>query len=265
MYKALLAALALVALSAALPAQDPPRDAPASDCPADMRCIARSDPHYSFAFSYPRAAAQIPALEELLQAEAAAAEAWLGEQTLPSGDAPPFSYEAGWRIDAQLPELVAASAAISHYTGGAHGGIEYRTILVDRRDGRRLALADLFEPGTFGHSLLGHRIRGMRAVQAAFCRALTAEVRVRREDPAAELACPAVEAQAVTMVCAAGGRIEAMRALLDPYAIGSWAEGPYEVEFPVDAVMMSSMKRRYRAAFGVGGETRPRVPARPCR
>jgi len=265
MSKALLALLALVALSGPLPAQDPPGDVTDPACPADTICIARRDAHYSFSFRYPRAAAQIPALEALLQAEAATGEAWLGAHSQPAGEAPPFSYEAGWRIDAQLPELVAASAAIGHHTGGAHGGIEYRAILIDPRRGRRLVLADLFRPGFLESRTLGDRIHGVWAVQDAFCRALTAEVRDRRDDPAAAVACPNIEEQPVTLLCGANGRIDRMRALLNAYVVGSWAEGPYKIEFPIDAMIMDGMKRRYRSAFGLARESRPRSPLRPCR
>ena len=45
-----------------------------------------------------------------------------------------FSYDAEWRMDAVTPELAAASGAIRTFTGGAHGGLDYRAILIDRRD-----------------------------------------------------------------------------------------------------------------------------------
>jgi len=53
-----------------------------------------------------------------------------------------------------------------------------------------------------------------------------------------------------------------MRAALDPYVIGGWADGPYEIDFPVDARMIGNMKQRYRVAFGLPGERRGRP--RPC-
>ncbi len=215
----------------------------------------------------------IPALAEVLRGEWGTALAWIEAQARAhraereaAGEAPQrLSYEAGWRIDADTPEVVAASGTIGHYTGGAHGGIEYKTVLIDRRSGRRIGLGDLFSTGFFGTTLAGQRLWGVRAVQAAFCSALTAEVRARRDDPAAAVECPAVETQPVTLLCGASGRIEAMRALLNPYVVGSWAEGPYEVDFPVDAAIMSVIKRRLRPAFGLAREVRPRTPARPCR
>jgi len=271
----LLLGLGLAGPLRAQPAADPPPD-PA--CPRgdrelprgpDWHCYGRLNKDYSFAFVYPKAVERVPELDFLVRTEAAVAEAWIAEQVLEAQLAgrehDPMSYQAAWEIDAVLPEIAAASGTISYYTGGAHGGIEYKTILLDRRRGRTIALADLFAPGTFDHGLFGQRGSGMRAVQAAFCRALAGAVRERRGDPAAAVECPAVEAQPVTLVCGALGRVEAFRTLLNPYIAGSWAEGPYEVEFPVDALMMASMKRRFRPAFGVGGESRPRVPARPCR
>ena len=101
----------------------------------------------------------------------------------------------------------------------------------------------------------------MRAVQAAFCRALTALVRERRGEPAAEVRCPGIEDQPVTFVCGPRGRIEAMRAMLSPSVEGAWAEGAYEVDFPVDARMIGNMYRRYRVAFGLAARAAGAAPA----
>lgn len=223
-------------------------------------CNGRLTPDYAFAFVYPAAATQNPALIALLREQAEADQARMAQESEAFGTERPglFTYDAEWRMDALTPELAAASGTLRTYTGGAHGGLEYRAILIDRRQGHRIALNELFAPNLFEHSLFGRKIRGIRAVQASFCRALTAQVRERREQPAAEVACPDIEDQPVTFVCSARGRIEAMRALIEPYAVGSWAEGPYEVDFPVDAQMIGNMKRRYRVAFGLAEERRGR-------
>jgi len=272
--------LAFLALSALAPLQAEPAPDPA--CPQgdlavprgpDTVCIGRRGEGYAFSFIYPRAATESPALEARLLAEAATAQAWIetnairfrAERGAEGSEAPPLAYEAGWRIDARTPELVAASGTISHYTGGAHGGIEYRTVLIDRRRDREIRLDDIFELGPFEYSAFGHMPRGIGAVQAGFCRVLTAEVRERRNDPAGVIECPPIETQPVTFLCGERGRISAMRVLLQPYVVGSWAEGPYEVDVPIDARMMASIKPRYRAAFGLARETRARIPARPCR
>lgn len=273
MLKRLLPFFAALAVSAPLYAQAAPDPACQESAAPDTICVGRTGEGYSFSFVYPRSAAEIPALHALLVADSARALAWMETTTRDyrrdraanGGEPLPLSFDAAWEIDARLPEIVAASGTISRFTGGAHGGIEYQTILIDPRHGRQVRLADLFRFGTFDHSLLGHRPRGRRAVQTAFCRALTAAVRDRRDEPAALIECPAVEEQPVTLVCGERGRIEAMRALLNPYVAGSWAEGPYEVDVPIDAEMMSAMRRRYRAAFGLAQEIRARTPTRPCR
>lgn len=282
MFKRFLLLFATAALAAPLAAQSPANPPLNPACPrGDLDvprgpatiCLGRLEEGFAFSVVYPKAVEQVPALAEALRTEWSAALAEIEEaardhraERTAAGDEPArLTYEADWRIDADLPEILAASGTISTYTGGAHGGIEFRTILIDRRRARAIMLADLFEPGFFETDMLGFKLRGTRLVQVAFCRALTAEVRSRRDDPAAEVRCPRVDQQPVTLLCGAGGRIDRIGALLNPYVVGGWADGPYAVEFPVDAAMMAAIKRRLRPAFGLTQETRPRSPSRPCR
>lgn len=273
-FLALFAVLALTAPPDAAEAADPPPD---PYCPRagrdpprgpDWLCYGRLTDEYSFAFVYPKAVERVPELDALVRAEAAAAEAWIAaraaEARAEGREAPRLTYEAVWQIDSVLPELAAASGTIGYHAGGAHGGIEYKTILIDRESGRPMEIEEVFDPGFFEPNLLGYRLWGIRAVQAAFCRALTRAVRARRGDPAAAVECPRVEDQPVTFLCGDGGRIDRLRALLNPYVAGSWAEGPYQIDVPIDAAMMSAVRRRFRPAFGLSLESRPRSPARPC-
>jgi hypothetical protein len=258
---ALFLATPALAQGTAEPPLDPncPRQGANRPTGAEWLCSGELTPDYAFAFVYPVAAQSIPALKEALRDQAERDRALLVRDVWAAGHpATPYSYDAEWRMDAVTPELAAASAAISTYAGGAHGGLDYRVILIDRRADRQLRLNELFAPNLFENSLFGRRIRGIRAVQASFCRALTAQARARRAEPAAEVICPDIEEQPVTFICGPRGRIEAMRALLNPYVAGSWAEGPYEVDFPVDARMIGNMKQRYRNAFGLPEERRGR-------
>lgn len=275
----LLAALAFAApLAAAGPADPAPDSAPDPYCPRggrdlprgpDWLCYGRLNADYSFAFVYPKAVERVPELDAAVRTEAGVAEEWIAKQAAAARDegreVPRLSYEAAWQIDAILPELAAASGSISHTSGGGHGAIEYKTILIDRERGRAIEIEDVFDPGFFEPDLLGYRLWGIRAVQAAFCRELTRAARERRGDPAAEVRCPAVEHQPITFMCGESGRIDRLRVLLGPMVAGSWAEGPYEIDVPVDAAMMSAIRRRFRPAFGLSLESRPRSPLRPCR
>lgn len=258
----LFAALAFAAFPAPASAAPDPRCPIQGEVPhgPDWLCYGRLTDDYAFVLIFPSAARRTPALDGALRAETQRAEAWIASQRREGARA---RYQAVWRIDAVTPELTAMSGAISYDTGGARDGLEYQVILLDRR-GRRLELEDVFEPGFFEPDMFGYRLWGVRAVQAAFCHALTVEVRARRRDPEALVECPRIEDQPVTFVCGANGRIDRMRALLNPYVMGSRAEGPYEVDVPVDAAVMSAIKRRLRPAFGLMLEDRRRLGAHSC-
>lgn len=277
MFKTLLTLFAASALAAPLCAQqgEAPLD-PA--CPqGDLNtprepgsvCIGRLTDDYAFSVVIPARAAAVPRLDALLRNKALRAEvrfeAMIEERRAPEEPASGrMSYEQGWHVDAWLPELVALSSRAATYLGGAHGGMEYRQLLFDRRRNRQIELRDIFTIGAFEHDLIGGRPVGEGAVQRAFCRALRAEVRERRDDPAASVDCPEALALPIALICSPGGRIESLRALVAPYVVGPWAEGPYEVDIPVDARMMAAVRRRFRPAFAVPGEDRPRRLPEAC-
>ena len=216
-------------------------------------CIGRLAPNYAFGFGWTAEAAAIPELDALLRAEAAQREQWMREQSeaawaerLEAGAEPMrFTYEEGWSLDLNRPELAAASGSAQSYTGGAHGGIAYHAILLDRRRGERVALADLFTDAG----------EGLAAVQASFCPALLRDVRERRSDEeVAEIECPMASEHPITLVAGFDDRAIGMLALLNPYVVGSWAEGPYDVAFPMTPRLMAALKPEYRGAFSLPPE-----------
>lgn len=216
-------------------------------------CVGRLADHYAFGFAWPAEAAAIPELDALLRVEAAQREQWMREQSDAAwderaeagGEPARFTYEEGWALDLDRPELAAASGSAQAYTGGAHGGIAYHAILLDRRRGARIGLADLFmDPDA-----------GLAEVQSSFCPALRNDVRARRsgeEHPVVE--CPAASELPVTLIAGHDGRAMAMMALLNPYVVGSWAEGPYDVVFPVTPRLLAALKPQYRDAFALPPE-----------
>jgi hypothetical protein len=242
------------ALLAATLAQDPPRDpsCPLGDMalarPAGSECIGRLTRGYAFAFVYGAEIKAIAPLEALLREEAQAGEAWIAERAREwarareetGGDAFPLSYEAIWSAEAS-PELAAASGSIAHYTGGAHGGMEYETILLDRRRGRLIALADLFTDPA----------RASPLIQQGFCAALREAMGERRGTDESGTLCPTAAEQPITLKLGPGGRFDSFYALLNPYVAGSWAEGPYDFGFPMTAELVGLIKPEYRGAFAV--------------
>ena len=274
----LLFALAALSFPAALAAQEtserpldpacPQGDLAVPRTPGSV-CIGRLTDDYAFSFIYPREAVAIPAMDAILRERAVEGEAWIGRQVTERAEyrdeGTRYTYESGWTADAVTPELAAFSGTTSYFAGGAHGGFEADAILFDRLAGRPVRLMDLFEPGLFDYRLFGHRLTGMQAVQERFCRALTQEVRDRRGNADEPIVCPALEGTPVTLVCQRDtGRVTSLMALINPYVVGSWAEGPYEIEVPLDPQIIDHMWRRYRPTFGLHQESGARPRRHGC-
>jgi hypothetical protein len=249
--------LLAAALLAAAPMQgDPPLDlaCPLGDMaqaqPPGTLCIGRLTRGYAFAFAYDEEIRAVPALEAILREEARRAEGWIDgiarewrrERAEAGGEIFPLSYSAIWSAELGRAELAALSGSIQHYTGGAHGGIEYKAILFDRRRGRRIALADLFTDSA----------RAAALVQQGFCAALREEMSERRGTDESATECPVAKEQPITLRPGAAGRFDSFYALLNPYVAGSWAEGPYDFAFPVTAEIIALIRPDYRDAFAVG-------------
>lgn len=232
--------------------QDPPPDpaCPQGDLSFPRQpgstCIGALDAAYAYSSIWPAEAASIPGLDRMLRRQATQNQRWIAgaartyraDMARAGGEPIQLSYESGWTMDALTPALAAVSSAHSYYTGGAHGGMRYEVILFDRRAGRPIALPDLF----------ADRRAGLAAVQEIFCSALTAEVSERRDGNVDGFVCP--EAAGVPVTLTGGERgITGMRALIAPYVVGSWAEGPYEVDFPVTNGMRWALKPDYRTVF----------------
>ena len=228
-------------------------------CPADTVCIMRDTEAYSFRFTYPMAAARVGGLDGILREQATDAEAALAEAAAEGGRQGRLRYESHYRLDAELPEIIALTGTSSGYEGTA-----VRTLLFDPRHRERLDLVDLFHPETFDNFFFWSRPRGIRAAQDSFCHALGEAVRARRAEQQLrelDMACPDVEDQPVTTICNGRGRILGLRAFVTPEAtreVDPEAPAPYTVDFEMTAEMIGVMKQRYRVAFGLPGETRGR-------
>jgi hypothetical protein len=238
-----------LALSAAAPAP----------CPADTVCIIRDTEAYSFRFTYPNAAARVPGLDGLLREQATDAEADLAEAATETDRRGPLRWEAHYRLDADLPEIIALTG-----TTTAWNGQSVETVLWDPRSRERLDLSSLFHAETFDNFFFWSRTRGIRAAQDSFCHALSEAVRSRRAElqlRELDMNCPDLEDQQVTMICSGRGRILGLRAYLRPEdsrAVDPDAPRPYAVDMEMTAEMIGVMHTRYRVAFGLPGETRGR-------
>ncbi|MGN3973875.1 DUF4163 domain-containing protein [Tsuneonella sp. SYSU-LHT278] len=156
-----------------------------------------------------------------------------------------YSLEARYEVVADLPGYLSLSNLFSTYTGGAHGIYGMESLVWDRKAGNALDGIDLFRsPAALGS-----------AIGPALCKALNA-ARVRKGmEPIKEGAdsgfepCPGVDQATVLVGSSNGKTFDRITAWYGPYVAGSYAEGEYELDFPMTAAMLEAVKPAYRPAF----------------
>jgi hypothetical protein len=216
--------------------------------PANARSIAHHGRQLDFDYAWPIVSPALPRLEAWLARDAAvaekrarrqASETWARDRDDSGADPPRHGYAKKWDVAAATPRLLALSAASQVYTGGAHEGIAFDALMWDRKTDRPVSLADLFTAPR----------RALGAMERAYCAELKADQKERRGEGyrEADFRCPALGNAPV--VVTGTGRISGFEVLLQPYAAGSWAEGPYEVEVRFSPRLIALVKAEYRTSF----------------
>jgi hypothetical protein len=232
---------------AAAPAAPPPRVTSA----VPSKVSAQTE-DYTFAYSYPAAAAAVPALAAWLDERRAAVRAELDRDTAEfraEARKEGFPYRAydsttEWKVVTETPRLLSLSADTYAYTGGAHGSPGFDAIVWDKAAGRRLAPTDLFASPAAIQAALGD----------AFCAALDKGRELRRGEPVVRSgdsfsACPKVEEATLILGSTDGRAIDRIGLLVGPYVAGPYAEGTYDLTLPVTRAVMAAVKPEYREAF----------------
>jgi hypothetical protein len=154
------------------------------------------------------------------------------------------SFEKGWEVVADLPRFLSLSASFYVYTGGAHGNGAFDALVWDREAGAALDPKAMF--------------RSPEALQAAlgdpWCKALKAE-RMKRLGPDYSddgfFQCPPVSDLTVLVGSSDRQRFNRIGLIAAPYVAGSYAEGAYELTFPVTPAVLDAVKPEYKAAFAL--------------
>lgn len=208
---------------------------------------------FDFAYSYPPQAAAIPALAAWFDADRARARAQVAKEAAAfraesSKDGFPFrKYDStvAWSVVAETPRLLSLSAETYDYTGGAHGSPGFGALVWDKAAGRRIKPTALFRSEAALQEALG----------AAFCTRLDEERAKRRGAPVDRGSgdtfdnCPKVSE--ATLILGSRGRkaIDRVGLLVGPYVAGPYAEGSYDLSFPVTPALLNAVKPEYRDAF----------------
>lgn len=243
--------------SAAPMASAAPTPAASVAAPAAVaRSVEESNPLYEFEFSYPAAAAAVPALKAVLDAQleeerrgvaqnARQARADAKKEGFPFN---PYGSWTAWSVVTNLPDWLSLSAEVSSYEGGAHPNHGYAALLWDRKANKQREALDLF---TSKAALSG-------VIRQDFCRLLDRErakkrgapVRRGSDEPFSDCIDPV---ESTVILGSAGGKaFDRIGVLIGPYEAGPYVEGGYEVTLPVTAAVLAVVKPEYRASFAAG-------------
>lgn len=209
---------------------------------------------YSFAYSYPSAAAAIPGLRDLLDEQLATdknnlvSSATAGKADAAKDDFPYHAYErqTEWKVVTNLPDWLSLSSEHYEFSGGAHGMTVSEALLWDRRAETARKPIDLFS------SPDALRL----AIQAQFCDILDQQRAKKRGEPVQRSGemfteCINPVEQTIILGSSNGRTFNRIGVLVPPYNGGPYAEGSYDVTLPVTGKVMAALKPQYRGAFSV--------------
>jgi hypothetical protein len=207
---------------------------------------------YSFAYSWSAEAAAVPELmsrfkndmEKSKEELAASAKKDRDERRKAGFDFHPYDTQVSYDTAGQSVRLLSLESGVYSFTGGAHGSSGSGALLWDRHAAREIAIPDLLEPG---QSWTG-------AIRQPFCVLLDREREERRGEPVRKddmfSECPKYEELTVLLTDPdKNGRFDHIKVIADQYVAGPYAEGPYEISFPITATMMERLKPEYRRSF----------------
>lgn len=219
----------------------------------EARKLSESSELYEFDYSYPAAAAAIPALRGVLENDIAARRAELAADARAGrADASeagyeyrPYARDYAWQLVTELPGWLSLSAMVYSYSGGAHPNHGFDAMLWDKRAGIRRDAVDLF---VSADAL-------SRALRADFCRVLDRRRAEKRGEPVQPGSdsefdrCIDPVENTVILGSSTRKAFDRIGVLVAPYAAGPYVEGSYEVTLPVTAEILALVKPEYRADF----------------
>ena len=214
----------------------------------------QGDAKREFAYSWPAAVGAVPGLVERFEDERdSALESQKSEwqEALASSPEDCVScrgrgFEKEWQVVADLPDWLSLSADLYAYTGGAHGNYTKTSLVWDREGERALEGVEFFNSAVELETALG----------AKLCDALDRERAERRGAPVVRdgewsTDCPGIVEATVLIGSSNGETFDRIGIYFGPYVAGSYAEGAYELNFPVTASVFDAVKPEFAEAFSI--------------
>ena len=212
---------------------------------------------WDFTYGWPAAVSAQPALAAQFAAERDKAmteekASWQRDSADSSPDCTACrsrGYEKSWKVVADLPGWLSLSADLYSYTGGAHGMSGLQSLVWDKTARVAHDGVDLFRSPAALDAALGPKL----------CAALNAERAKRRGEAIPQAtaddlgfnSCEYVKDASVLLGSANGKTFDRIGIWFGPYVAGPYAEGAYELNFPVDAAVLKAVKPEYAGAFAV--------------
>jgi len=219
----------------------------------DARKTEEENELFSFAYAWPEQVGAIPALARQLDQRAAQVKAELAQTTRTEKaefadeqiEIRPHSYGMEWEVVADTPRFLSLSGNFATYSGGAHGMYGLESLVWDREAGAGMDGKALFVSPAALDAALGEGL----------CAALNAERAERRGEPVPADGDGIFDecvgtGEATVLVGSTNGRtFDRIGVWFGPYVAGSYAEGAYELDFPIDAAILRAVKPEFRGAL----------------
>ncbi|WP_305098203.1 DUF4163 domain-containing protein [Croceibacterium aestuarii] len=210
---------------------------------------------YQFEMSWPQQAGNLPALAARLKAEENKARQKLKEeaeedrQSAKDNDYPfrKHSWVEEYKVVADLPGWLSLTDDFYSFSGGAHGNYGRSSLVWDKAASEGHEGIDLFASPEVLQAALGRTL----------CDALDAErLKKRGADYVSSGidefdACPGLDEATIIVGSSNGKTFDRVGIYFGPYVAGPYAEGDYELDFPVDAEVLDAVKPAYRSAFSI--------------
>lgn len=207
---------------------------------------------FMFSYAWPSQVGAIPALARQLDQRAAQVRAELAQTTEAEKadfaneeiEFRPHSYGMEWKVVADTPRFLSLSGDFATYSGGAHGMYGLESLVWDRETNEGVDGAAMFISPAALDAALGERL----------CAALNAERSERRGEPVVAGSdgtfdqCVGTGEATVLLGSRNGLTFDRIGVWFGPYVAGSYAEGAYELDFPIDAAILRAVKPEYRPA-----------------
>ena len=235
---------------------------PDANADADISAVAFEDNDKvgdavrEFAYSWPAEVSAIPTLAAQLadqrdEALTKQKSDWQEARVNFAGDdcvsCVALGFEREWKVVADIPGWLSLSSDLYLYTGGAHGTYGRTSLVWDRESDAGVTGIEMFESPVALENALG----------AKLCDALDRErekrrgVKIDRSSGDIFTDCPGLDEASVFIGSSDGLHFDRIGVYFGPYVAGPYAEGAFELDFPVTASVLDAVKPAYAAAFRV--------------